>query len=222
MNKYLILNFKTYTEASGEEALKLAEIVAEASKNTDINLTICPQAADIYRIREKFPMMSIWSQHIDPIQPGRNTGWTSPTTIVMAGATGTLINHSEKKQGVVEIENSVKIGKQLQLSTCVAVNSVDLALKVSTSNPDFIAYEPEELISTGVSLIDSDKGLAEDFITKLKSSSSKLILGAGVKNANDIRQATAIGYHGVLLASGFINAENKLSYLQELLSGFAD
>lgn len=222
MNKYLILNFKTYSESSGEEAVKLAEIVSAASKTTEVNITICPQAADIYRIREKFPMLSIWSQHIDPIQPGRNTGWTSPTTIVMAGATGTLINHSEKKQGMTEIENSVKIGKQLQLSACVAVNSVDLAIRVAPSKPDFIAYEPEELISTGVSLIDSDQGLAEEFVSKMKDSSSKLILGAGVKDANDIKQSLKIGYHGVLLASGFINAENKAQYLQELLSGFAD
>lgn len=218
---YLILNFKTYEEATGENAVKLAEVVNEASRNTKVNLVICPQAADIYRIREKFPMMSIWSQHIDPIQPGRNTGWTSPASIVMAGATGSLINHSEHKQTIDEIKNSVKICKQLQLSTCIAVNNIELGVKVAAETPDFVAFEPEELISTPTSLIDADKATATDFVNQMKSSGAKLILGAGVRDANDIRESMKLGYHGVLLASGFINAENKLDYLQGLLSGFA-
>lgn len=208
-------------EATGENAVKLAEVVYEASKNTDVELIVCPQAADIYRVREKFPELILWSQHIDPIQPGRNTGWTSPATIVMAGATGTLINHSEHKQALEEIRTSVGICKQLQLTSCVAANLLTEAQEIAKLEPDFLLFEPEELVSTGKSLVETDIERAKDFMTQMQGTNTKILLGAGVKNVPDIKMSLELGYQGVGLASGFINAENKSSYLNDLLSGFA-
>ena len=46
----VILNFKTYLESTGNNALKLAmasEIVAE---ETGVNIIIAPQSSDIYRL----------------------------------------------------------------------------------------------------------------------------------------------------------------------------
>ncbi|MCA9379139.1 triose-phosphate isomerase, partial [Candidatus Dojkabacteria bacterium] len=169
MHNYLILNFKTYPEASGDKALDLARIVDKLAGKTKLKLTICPQTADIYRLREHFPHLSIWSQHIDNIAPGRNTGWTSASTITMAGANGTLINHSEHKVGLQAIEQTIQLCKQYHLSSCVAVPDAELGSKVAPFRPDFLAYEPEELISGEHSLIDTDIDAAKLFIEKTKN-----------------------------------------------------
>ena len=55
----VILNFKTYLESTGNNALKLAmasEIVAE---ETGVNIIIAPQSSDIYRLSNevKIPVL---------------------------------------------------------------------------------------------------------------------------------------------------------------------
>lgn len=219
---YLILNFKTYPEASGEAAMKLAAIVDKASRATSVRLVICPQAADIYRIREKFPHMSIWAQHIDAIIPGRNTGWTSPTTVVMAGATGTIINHSEHTLSTPQIHDTVNMCKQYHLVSCLALPNSSKLKDTVRLHSDFITYEPPQLISGENSLIDVDITVAEEFITeaKLHNCTSKLILGAGIRDPQDFAKAVEIGYAGVLLASGFVKSDDPEKYLAEMVKPF--
>ncbi len=218
---YLILNFKTYEQATGDNAVRLAEIVSKAQTPANVDLVVCPQAADIFRIREQFPDLTVWAQHVDPIDTGKNTGWTSVTSVIMAGANGTLINHSEHKLEPEEIGQVLELTKHYQLASCVAVPDLHLAQKLAALEPDILAYEPPELISTGTSLVDSDPKLAAEFVEKLSDTGIKLILGAGVADAKDATVAKALGYQGVLLASGFVMSEDPAKFLAEMIGGFA-
>ena len=47
----VILNYKTYLESSGENALELARALKSASEESGITMVAAPQAADIYRIQ---------------------------------------------------------------------------------------------------------------------------------------------------------------------------
>lgn len=217
---YLILNFKTYPEATGENALHLAEIANAGRLGSKVNVIVCPQAVDIYRIREKFPLLSIWAQHIDPIVPGRNTGWTSPTSIVMAGANGTLVNHSEHKLTTSQVEQTLTSCKHFQLSSCLAVKDAAEAEYFRTLRPDFLAYEPEELISGETSLIEADPQAAKMFVEKFQNHGAKLVLGAGVKSASDISEALKLGFEGILISSGFVKSEQPAEFLNQMLAAF--
>ena len=44
----VILNYKTYLESSGENALELARALKSASEESGITMVAAPQAADIY------------------------------------------------------------------------------------------------------------------------------------------------------------------------------
>ncbi|MFH0896889.1 MAG: triose-phosphate isomerase, partial [Candidatus Bathyarchaeota archaeon] len=46
----IIVNFKTYIEATGRSALKLAKIAEEISQKTEVSIAVAPQATDIERI----------------------------------------------------------------------------------------------------------------------------------------------------------------------------
>ena len=64
----VILNYKTYLESSGINALELAHDLESAANESGITMVAAPQAADIYRISEE-TSLPIFAQHIDPISP---------------------------------------------------------------------------------------------------------------------------------------------------------
>ena len=92
----VILNYKTYLESSGIKALELAHDLESAANESGITMVASPQAADIYRIHEE-TSLPIFAQHIDPISPGGHTGSNLIQTLIEAGISGSLINHSENR-----------------------------------------------------------------------------------------------------------------------------
>ena len=67
------MNFKTYLESTGNNALKLAmasEIVAE---ETGVNIIIAPQSPDIYKLSNEVKI-PVFAQHVDAVDAGGHTG----------------------------------------------------------------------------------------------------------------------------------------------------
>jgi len=102
----IVLNVKTYAEATGNESLDIAEIMEKISQETDTSMAICVQATDITLCSEKVNI-PVFAEHIDPIKPGSHTGWTLPEAIKTAGAVGTLINHSEHRLILADIDSCI-------------------------------------------------------------------------------------------------------------------
>src|SRR3989338_5658955 len=104
----IFLSLKTYQEATGQAVINLLSSVKKVSRETGIPIIPIAQATDIYRIKKELDI-EVWAQHIDPIDPGKNTGWISPYSVKQAGATGVLINHSEHK---IPEETTIKTVKK--------------------------------------------------------------------------------------------------------------
>ena len=69
----IIVNFKTYLEATGQKAVELAKSAEKASKETGVSIAVSPQFADIARVADAVEI-PVFAQHIDPIKPGNSTG----------------------------------------------------------------------------------------------------------------------------------------------------
>src|SRR3989344_7110418 len=110
----IFLSLKTYREATGNNVIKLLSSVQKVSRETGIPIIPIAQATDIYRIKKELDI-EVWAQHVDPIDPGKNTGWISPYSIKQAGATGVLINHSEHKLKEEVIVATIKKARQYNL-----------------------------------------------------------------------------------------------------------
>jgi triosephosphate isomerase len=82
-------------------------------------------------------------------------------------------------------------------------------------NPDLIAVEPPELIGGNISV---STAKPEIISRAYELVGDKLIVGAGVKNSNDIKIALKLGAKGVLLASGVMKAEDPEAVLKDLAS----
>jgi len=216
----IVLNVKTYAEATANKALEIAMLMDNISKETGTSMAIAVQATDIYLCSKKVSI-PVWAEHIDPIKPGSNTGWTLPEAIKDAGATGTLINHSEHRLKIADIDICITRVKELNLDHIVCSNNVGTSKALAAFSPNFIAVEPPELIGGDISVTTADPDIVSESVNAVKNIDKKVkvLCGAGVKNGKDVAKAIELGADGVLLASGVVKAKNKETVVRDLASG---
>jgi triosephosphate isomerase len=212
----LILNFKTYKEATGKNAVLLAKSAEEVMTKTGVPIILCPQLIDIPLVKREVDI-EIWAQHIDPIDPGKDTGFISPYALVNAGVKGVLINHSEHPLTIDEIGKRVKFAKKYGLITLVLTSKAEEAKEINSMEPDYIGYEKKELIGGPVSITDADPGGIEAVLDLINR---PLIIGSGVNEPEDINTALKLGAKGVILASAVVLAQNPEEKLLELANAY--
>jgi len=210
----LIINLKTYKAGTNKNALEIAKTIEKIQPETDAEIIICPQPTDIQKINEE-TNTPIYAQHIDPINYGSNTGHILPEAVKQAGATGTLINHSEKNLTLKQIAKANKRAKKLDLKTIICTNNVQTTKAASKLNPDYVAIEPPELIGGDISVTKADPEIIEKSV---KNSQTPILCGAGVSTGEDVKKAIELGAEGVLVASGVVKTKNPEKAIQKLLS----
>ncbi len=220
MKPILLINLKAYKEGTGENALKIAKIADSlASENVEIILAVQP--ADIKLISDNVGLR-VFSQHVDPIGYGKYTGWILPESIKQAGASGTLLNHSERRMELENIEKSIKKCKKLKLTTVVCIPTIEEGEKIAEFEPDFIAFESPELIGTLKSVSRLEPESVKRFVEAAKKINPKVIplCGAGVANSEDVRAAIKLGTSGVILATAVVKSRKPEKIIKELIEGF--
>lgn len=216
----IVLNVKTYAEATGNKALEIGMLMDKISKDTGASMAIAVQATDISLCAEKVSI-PVWAEHIDPIKPGSHTGWTLPEAVKTAGAVGTLINHSEHRLKLADIDICITRAKDLGLDHIICSNNVATSKAIAAFSPNFVAVEPPELIGGDISVTTTDPGIVSKSVEVVKNidKNVKVLCGAGVKNGKDVAKAIELGADGVLLASGIVKAKDKKDVILDLASG---
>jgi len=132
-----------------------------------------------------------------------------------------LLNHSEKRLRLDVLERSIKRAKEAGLITVVCANDADTGKAISAFDVDFIAVEPPELIGGDISVSTAQPGLITESVKKICGEMEKcnVLVGAGVKTAEDVRTAIKLGAVGVLVASGITKADDPEKALKELAEG---
>jgi triosephosphate isomerase len=216
----VVINFKVYEEVVGEKGLALARACEGVAKQTGTSIVIAPQQTDLALIAREVDI-PVFAQHIDNVKVGSNTGRITPEAVKGAGCQGTLINHSEFRVKMADIEANVKRCQDLGLETIVCTNNLAVSKACSMANPTFVAVEPPELIGGDISVTNADPKIVSDTADAIKSLNPevKVLTGAGVKTGQDVAKAIELGTDGVLLASGVTKAEDPISALLDLVSG---
>ena len=219
MRPVILINFKTYEQATGENALKLAKICDNIARETGSDIRIVVQASDIYPVSQavKIP---VYAQHIDPFSLGKFTGFISPEAVKQAGAKGTLLNHSEHRLKIDDLEVSVKRAKELGLVVVLCANDPLIGQALSALEPDFIAIEPPELIGGEISVSTAEPEVITEAVKRIcgEEHCFKVLVGAGVHTNSDLKKVVELGAAGVLLASGITTATNPEKVLKALVS----
>jgi len=212
----VIVNFKTYSEATGRKAVELAKKAEKVSNETHVFVGVAPQFADIAAIANAVSI-PVFAQHIDPIRPGSYTGHVLAESVKEAGAVGTLINHSERQLKLSDIDEVIRIARENDLISVVCANNPNISVAMATLKPDIIAIEPPELIGTGIPVSKAKPEVVTETVKLVRkvNPTVTILCGAGISRGDDVAVALKLGTQGVLIASGIVKAKDQYRVLRE-------
>jgi len=216
-----IVNFKTYKESTGKNALSLAKICEKVAKKTGKEIVICVQPTDIKEISSKVSI-PVFSQHIDGIEYGANTGHILPEAVLESKGAGSLLNHSEDQFEFEALKKASERMKGLGLLRVICANTPKKAEMIASLSPEFIAIEPPELIGTLVSVSKADPKVITDTVSLVKkiNPNIKVLCGAGVATKDDVKKAIELGANGILIATAVVKAKDQRKALLDFVSAF--
>ena len=216
---FLLVNFKTYLEATGKRAVELSKQIEKVAESKGAKVGVAPQFCDLERVAASVDI-PVYAQHIDAVTPGASTGHVLADAVKAAGADGTLINHSERPLRMADIDAAVQIAKQVGLRTVVCAGTARLAAAVSLSEPDMVAIEPPELIGTGRAVSKENPEIVTDSVKRVHRVNQEvaILCGAGISTGDDVYAALKLGTDGILVASGVVKAKDP----GEVLAAFCD
>ncbi len=190
----LVVNFKTYLEATGKRAIDLAKSAEKAARESGVSVIVVPQFTDIKPVSENVDI-TVFSQHLDPVKPGAYTGRILAEAVKSAGAEGSLLNHSERRIGTVEINSCVERCEEADLYSLVGIS-------VSKARPELITYSLQKI--------------------RTVNSTVKVLCGAGITTSEDVSKAIELGTEGVLVASSVVKSKNPDSVLSDMANAIAN
>ena len=212
----IIVNYKTYSEATGKKAVKLSKIAEAVSLESGVNVCVAPQLADIASVCDAVSI-PVFSQHIDPIVPGSSTGHILLESVKEAGAIGTLINHAERQLKLRDIEAIVARTRESGMVSVVCTSNAAVSEAAAALKPDIISLEPPELIGTGIPVSKSKPDAVTEMVALVKHVNPDVVTlcGAGITKGEDVAAALKLGTKGVLVASGIVKAKDPRKVLME-------
>lgn len=212
----IIVNFKSYAESIGANALELAKACQEVSKSHKVNIIAAPSFTDLQSVSSKIKI-DVFSQHVDPVDAGQFTGHVTCLAVKESGAVGTLINHSERKLTLDDVGRCVELTKKYKLTSVCFASIPEEAERIAEFEPDFMAIEPPELIGLGISVSKARPDVVLDTVNLIKELNPKIkvLCGAGITTGEDVRKAIELGTVGVVVASGIVKAKDPKKVLIE-------
>lgn len=210
----VVVNCKAYEQSFGDAGVRLAKQLEETARIKGIPIIICVPFTEISRIKTAVSI-PVYAQHVDDVSEGAHTGWITPQMLLAAGASGTLLNHSEHR--IEDVERHVKAARQAGLKVILCARDATEVRIYRNLDVEFLAVEPPELIGGEVSV---EEARPELIAQCAKSCPDKLLVGAGVKSRADVAKSLELGAKGILVASHVVKVENPKDVLLAMLAGF--
>jgi len=210
---FVLVNLKAYPC----DPVEVATAAANVADDSGVDVGVAPQAAHLPAVAETG--VETWAQHVSPVEHGSHTGSTLAEAAADAGATGTLLNHSENRMKLADIDASLDAADRAELDTVVCANNPEQIAAAAALGPDAVAVEPPELIGGDVSVATADPGIVEDAVDAAAAvdESVDVYCGAGISTGDDVVAAEELGADGVLLASGVAKADDPQAALEDLV-----
>lgn len=203
----IIINFKNYK--TGKEVLKLAKKIQSRVPKEIVAVPATFVGYISFRTKLK-----VYAQHVDYQNSEKSTGFILPETIKSAGATGSLLNHSEHKIPMKDISTTIIRCNKLGLKIIVCASNLMEARELKKFKPYAIAYEDPKLVATGKSITKYKTHDLEKFVSLLKRTGIIPLCGAGISSKEDYKEALVIGCKGVLVSSIVMKSRNPEKFLR--------
>ena len=209
---FVLVNLKAYPCDPVAVANAAASVDSERAR-----IAIAPQTGHLASVAETG--VETWAQHVSPVEHGSHTGSHLAEAAADAGAAGTLLNHSENRLKLADIDGGLSAADRVGFETCVCANNPEQIRAAAALGPDAVAVEPPELIGTGTPVSKADPGIVRDAVAAAESidPAVDVYCGAGISSGEDVVAARDLGADGVLLASGVAKAEDPAAALADLV-----
>jgi len=221
----IIINFKDYVESTGENAVSLAKEFEKVFLETNVPIVVVVHPFDLQNVVNACPNLDVFCQTADSYTLGEDgakkqtqTGRITPIVLKRAGAKGIILNHAENP--VSSDDEIARIVEDMKTDfpeamIVVCAESSERAETVSKQvEVDYIAIEPPDLIGGDISVTTRPE-IIEEAVSKV---GDNVLVGAGVKTAEDVTKALALGAKGVLLASGVIKSKDGKAPYEVLMA----
>jgi triosephosphate isomerase (TIM) len=207
----------------GAEAVRLAVEADRLAAETGVSIVYDPQAVDIPAVAAATTRIWVFAQHMDPVAPGRGVGAVLAEAIRAAGASGTLLNHSEKPMTLDELRRAIERARSTGLATLVFADSPADAAAFARLGPDIVLAEPPELIASGRSVGGVIPGFVADTVAAVKGVDPGILVmsGAGVNGPDDVEQMIRLGLDGTGSSSGILRAADPVAMMRAMLEATA-
>lgn len=200
----IIVNFKRYLEASGQNAVVLASICHKLSLEYSLPIIAVPTVADLAAC----------------LATGAEC-WTQKFEQDAVSATGTLLNHSDYRLETSILALQISQCRDRNYKICLCSANPDEVPELLNLRPDMLAYEPPALIGSKTSSVaQAEPNIIGDIAQIAKTAGISLLVGAGIKSALDIKVSLNQGAVGILVATDVVKADNQEQALRELVDGF--
>ncbi|WFO75620.1 triose-phosphate isomerase [Desulfurococcaceae archaeon MEX13E-LK6-19] len=215
------VNYKAYYPYSfGEHAIKIAKDAKKVWEETGIQIILIPPATELKTILDvvKGTDILVFAQHADPIDPGAHTGYLPLEGLKDAGIHGILLNHSEHRLILADINKLIKKAKSLGLKTLVCADVPETGAAVAVLEPDIVAVEPPELIGTGIPVSKAKPEVITRSVEMIRKVNKDVIIltGAGISKGDDVYAAIKLGTLGVLVASAIVKAKEPYNVIKDM------
>lgn len=211
---FILVNLKAYSC----DEVGISRGARAVSESSGVRVAVAPQTALLNAVSETG--VETWAQHISGNSFGSHTGSTLGTSVAEAGATGTVLNHSECRLRLATIDAAITQAHDVGLSVIVCANNPQQIAAVTALEPEYVAVEPPELIGSGTPVSQADPDIVRDAVQAAESvnESVDVLCGAGISTGADVAAARELGADGVLLASGVAKAPDPEQVLTDLVS----
>jgi triosephosphate isomerase len=216
----VVLNFKCYSEALGKNALRLSQIAEKVAYETDVEIAVCPSILDLEMVVSQVNI-PVFAQHVDPYPPGPYTGSIPVESLKLKRLTGSLLNHSEKRQLLLDISTAVNRLRENGLLSILCTGDQFTSMAGAALHPDMIAVEPPELIGTGIAVSKAKPEIVKEAVENVKRINDKVhvLCGAGISGPEDVSTSIELGAEGVLLSSAFVKSKDPEKLLRDIVAG---
>jgi len=213
----IALNFKTYLEAFGENAVRLAKIAERVSREYGVCVVVAPPQIDLAQVVREVEI-PVFAQHVDPYKPGSHTGSILAEDVKAAGASGSIVNHSEHRLKLADIGIVLERLRENGLMSLLCTDTVKTTKAGAALGPDILAIEPPELIGTGIPVSKAKPEVVTGAVKAVKriNPAVRVLCGAGISAGDDVAKAIELGADGVLLASAYVKAEDPKAVLSKM------
>ena len=204
----------------GADAVRLAQAADRLSRELDVSVIFDPQAVDIPAVARATERLLVFAQHMDPVAVGRGVGSVLPEALREAGAVGTLLNHSERRMTLGDINRAIVRAREVGLATLVCADSPEEAAAVAQLRPDIVLAEPPELIATSRSAATEMRGFVERSVELVGRIDPGIIVmcGAGVQTPDDVEKMIGLGVGGTGSSSGVLKAADPVALMRAMLT----